>query len=695
MEKKYQLSGLDCANCAAKIEKAVTQLDHVKTANVDFVQTKLTIEAANQDFPTIETEMKAIVNKLEPDVVVKDLSKNQAEDQHDHQHDEINRQEIYRLVISAALFGTMLILKPTGLPAILAYLIIYILTGGDVIKRAVSNIFRGEIFDENFLMSVATIGAFLIGEYPEAVAVMLFYQIGEFFQSYAVNRSRKSISALMDIRPDAANLVKDGRTEVVHPSEINIGDTILVKPGEKVPLDGVVEEGSGFVDTSALTGESVPRKIQTGEEILSGFINQDGMLTIKVTRNFAESTVSKILDLVENASSKKAPAENFITKFARYYTPIVVGLAVLLAVIPPLVTGDPFGEWIYRALTFLVISCPCALVISVPLSFFGGIGGASKLGILIKGSNFLELLAQVDTVVMDKTGTLTKGSFAVQEIQTDMDQKEFLQFAASAEQHSTHPIGRSILASYQGELLEIEEMKEIAGHGIEATIAGHNILIGNDKLFTSKIIPEVSAVGTIIYMAVDGSYAGYLVIADEIKADAKETIQELKKLGVSQVIMLTGDNQKIGQAVGKTLGVDQVYADLLPEDKVTHLEEAIQKSATHVAFVGDGINDAPVLARADIGIAMGGLGSDAAIEAADVVIMNDEPKKIAQGIQISRKTLRIVKENIIFALAVKIIVLVLGALGYATMAAAVFADVGVTLLAVLNALRCLQVKKIQ
>lgn len=695
MEKKYQLSGLDCANCAAKIEKAVTQLDHVKTANVDFVQTKLTIEAANQDFPTIETEMKAIVNKLEPDVVVKDLSKNQAEDQHDHQHDEINRQEIYRLVISAALFGTMLILKPTGLPAILAYLIIYILTGGDVIKRAVSNIFRGEIFDENFLMSVATIGAFLIGEYPEAVAVMLFYQIGEFFQSYAVNRSRKSISALMDIRPDAANLVKDGRTEVVHPSEINIGDTILVKPGEKVPLDGVVEEGSGFVDTSALTGESVPRKIQTGEEILSGFINQDGMLTIKVTRNFAESTVSKILDLVENASSKKAPAENFITKFARYYTPIVVGLAVLLAVIPPLVTGDPFGEWIYRALTFLVISCPCALVISVPLSFFGGIGGASKLGILIKGSNFLELLAQVDTVVMDKTGTLTKGSFAVQEIQTDMDQKEFLQFAASAEQHSTHPIGRSILASYQGELLEIEEMKEIAGHGIEATIAGHNILIGNDKLFTSKIIPEVSAVGTIIYMAVDGSYAGYLVIADEIKADAKETIQELKKLGVSQVIMLTGDNQKIGQAVGKTLGVDQVYADLLPEDKVTHLEEAIQKSATHVAFVGDGINDAPVLARADVGIAMGGLGSDAAIEAADVVIMNDEPKKIAQGIQISRKTLRIVKENIIFALAVKIIVLVLGALGYATMAAAVFADVGVTLLAVLNALRCLQVKKIQ
>lgn len=695
MEKKYQLSGLDCANCAAKIEKAVTQLDHVKTANVDFAQTKLTIEAANQDFPTIETEMKAIVNKLEPDVVVKDLSKNQAENQHDHQHDEINRQEIYRLVISAALFGTMLILKPTGLLAILAYLIIYILTGGDVIKRAVSNIFRGEIFDENFLMSVATIGAFLIGEYPEAVAVMLFYQIGEFFQSYAVNRSRKSISALMDIRPDAANLVKDGRTEVVHPSEINIGDTILVKPGEKVPLDGVVEEGSGFVDTSALTGESVPRKIQTGEEILSGFINQDGMLTIKVTRNFAESTVSKILDLVENASSKKAPAENFITKFARYYTPIVVGLAVLLAVIPPLVTGDPFGEWIYRALTFLVISCPCALVISVPLSFFGGIGGASKLGILIKGSNFLELLAQVDTVVMDKTGTLTKGSFAVQEIQTDMDQKEFLQFAASAEQHSTHPIGRSILASYQGELLEIEEMKEIAGHGIEATIAGHNILIGNDKLFTSKIIPEVSAVGTIIYMAVDGSYAGYLVIADEIKADAKETIQELKKLGVSQVIMLTGDNQKIGQAVGKTLGVDQVYADLLPEDKVTHLEEAIQKSATHVAFVGDGINDAPVLARADVGIAMGGLGSDAAIEAADVVIMNDEPKKIAQGIQISRKTLRIVKENIIFALAVKIIVLVLGALGYATMAAAVFADVGVTLLAVLNALRCLQVKKIQ
>lgn len=550
-------------------------------------------------------------------------------------------------------------------------------------------------------MSVATIGAFFIGEYPEAVAVMLFYQVGEWFQSAAVDQSRKSIAKLMDIRPDSANLLVNGQIKAVAPDTIEIGQQILVKPGEKVPLDGQIIDGSSMVDTSALTGESVPRTVKVGDEILGGFINKNGALTINVTKKFGDSTVSKILDLVENASSKKAPAENFISKFARYYTPVVVVLAVLLAVIPPFIFPDTsINEWVYRALTFLVISCPCALVISVPLSFFGGIGGASKLGVLIKGSNYLEILANTETIVFDKTGTLTKGNFVVQNITSVvLPEEELLRLTATAEQLSTHPIAISIKESYGKKTVPATAIEEVAGHGIKATIEGKTVLVGNAKLMKQFGIeaPEVKEAGTLIFVAIDNQFAGYLVIADQLKPDAISAIKELKAEGVKQTVMLTGDNQQVAEAIAKEVGVDKVYAELLPDGKVDRLEELLKASSpkNKVAFVGDGMNDAPVLARADVGIAMGGLGSDAAIEAADVVIMNDEPSRIASAIKLSRKTLRIVKQNIIFAIAVKIIVLVLGALGLASMQAAVFADVGVTIIAVLNAMRCLRVEKMK
>ena len=548
---------------------------------------------------------------------------------------------------------------------------------------------------------MATIGAFFIGEYPEAVAVMLFYQVGEWFQSAAVDQSRKSIAKLMDIRPDSANLLVNGQIKTVAPDTIEIGQQILVKPGEKVPLDGQIIDGSSMVDTSALTGESVPRTVKVGDEILGGFINKNGALTINVTKKFGDSTVSKILDLVENASSKKAPAENFISKFARYYTPVVVVLAVLLAVIPPFIFPDTsINEWVYRALTFLVISCPCALVISVPLSFFGGIGGASKLGVLIKGSNYLEILANTETIVFDKTGTLTKGNFVVQNITSVvLPEEELLRLTATAEQLSTHPIAISIKESYGKETVPATAIEEVAGHGIKATIEGKTVLVGNAKLMKQFGIeaPEVKEAGTLIFVAIDNQFAGYLVIADQLKPDAISAIKELKAEGVKQTVMLTGDNQQVAEAIAKEVGVDKVYAELLPDGKVDRLEELLKASSpkNKVAFVGDGMNDAPVLARADVGIAMGGLGSDAAIEAADVVIMNDEPSRIASAIKLSRKTLRIVKQNIIFAIAVKIIVLVLGALGLASMQAAVFADVGVTIIAVLNAMRCLRVEKMK
>lgn len=685
MEKIYRLDGLDCANCAAKIEKSIKEIRGVERAQVDFATTKLTIEAENADLTEVCNEAKQIVKKIEPDVKIKNWQ--------DESEEESNHFKIIQIVSAIIILGILALVKPAMPLALIAYVALYLWIGFDVLRTAILNIFQGEIFDENFLMTVATIGALAIGEYPEAVAVMLFYQIGEFFQDYAVNRSRKSIKSLVASRPDKANLLLDGQLSEVKPEEIHVGDYIVVKPGEKVPLDGVITEGRSFVDTSALTGESVPRSIEAGEEILSGFINQEGQLTIKVTTVFGESTVSKILDLVENAASKKAPAEKFITSFARYYTPIVVGLAILLAVVPPLVTASAFYPWIYRALTFLVISCPCALVISVPLSFFGGIGGASKAGVLIKGSNYIETLAKTQTIVFDKTGTLTKGVFEVQEIETQLPQADFLQIVASLEQGSNHPIAKSILKANQKDLLSVDKVVEKAGYGLSGQIDNINYFAGNDKLMAAENIdiPEVEAIGTIIYVAKSQEFMGYLVIADDLKAGVSETMKELKVLGIKQTVMLTGDNRKIADAIGKKIGVDHVYSELLPADKVSHLEELLQDNHK-VAFVGDGMNDAPVLARADLGIAMGGLGSDAAIEAADVVIMNDQPEKIVTAVKVARKTMKIVKENIAFALGVKIIVLALGAIGIVSMPVAVFADVGVTVLAVINAMRCLRVK---
>ncbi|MDU5508925.1 heavy metal translocating P-type ATPase [Enterococcus gilvus] len=685
MEKVYRLDGLDCANCAAKIERSVQQIKGVEQAQVDFMSTKLSIVAPEKDIERVSEEAKEIVNKLEPDVEVNSVQTQREE--------ESSKGKIIQIIVAIIALGGLAVFTPAMPLKLIAYLILYLWIGYDVLKTAVTNIFHGEIFDENFLMAIATVGAIAIGEYPEAVAVMLFYQVGEFFQDYAVAKSRKSISSLLAIRPDSANLIQNGEVKKVAPEAIKVGDRILIKPGEKVPLDGIVKEGNSMLDTSALTGESVPRSIHPEEQILSGFINQSGQLTVEVTTTFGESTVSKILDLVENASSKKAPAENFITSFARYYTPIVVGLAVLLAVVPPLVTGEPIYDWVYRALTFLVISCPCALVISVPLSFFGGIGGASKAGVLIKGSNYIETLANVETLVFDKTGTLTKGVFEVQTVETTMNKKEFLQYVASAEQSSSHPIAQSIINYVDQPLLAVSQLEEIAGFGLSVEIDGHHFLVGNEKLMANKNIPfqAVQEIGTIVYVAMDGRFVGHLVIADELKDNVSEALAEAKSLGVKRTVMLTGDNRGIADAIGKKIGIDQVYSELLPEDKVTHLEEELQRE-TKTAFVGDGMNDAPVLARADIGIAMGGLGSDAAIEAADVVIMDDQPEKIPTAIRIARKTMGIVKQNIVFAIGVKVVVLVLGALGFATMYAAVFADVGVTVIAVLNAMRCLRIK---
>lgn len=608
-----------------------------------------------------------------------------------------------RIIIGAAVLATAVLLSLNNeWLQIALFIISYIIVGGDVVKRAVKNIFKGQVFDENFLMSIATIGAFFIGEYPEGVAVMLFYQVGELFQSYAVGKSRKSIASLMDIRPDYANVKKGDELVKVDPDEVQIGDIIVIKAGEKIPLDGKVIEGSSMIDTSALTGESVPRKVEVGSDILSGCININGVITAEVTKEFGESTVSKILDLVENASSKKSNSEQFITKFARYYTPVVVIIAVFLAIIPPLVIdGATFSDWIYRALAFLVVSCPCALVISIPLSFFGGIGGASKKGVLVKGSNYLEALAETEIVVFDKTGTLTKGVFNVQEIHPEgVSKEELLELTAHAESYSNHPISLSLKRAYSKEIdnERILDVEEISGHGVIATVDGKKVMAGNIKLMKMMDIPYFKGelIGTIVHVAVNNKYIGYIVIADEVKEDSVQAIKELKAANIKQTVMLTGDNKSIGSKVAKELGLDKVYAELLPADKVEKLEELFSQKSKKgkLAFVGDGINDAPVLARADIGIAMGGLGSDAAIEAADVVIMTDEPSKIATTMKISKKTLKIAHQNIVFAIGIKIIVLILSAFGITTMWAAIFADVGVTIIAVLNAFRALNVKNL-
>ena len=606
------------------------------------------------------------------------------------------KQTLYRILLSAALLIAAALLPLEGWPRLAVFLIPYALIGWDVLWRAVRNIAHGEIFDENFLMSLATVGALCVGEYPEAVFVMLFYQVGELFQSYAVDQSRKSIASLMDIRPDYANLEVDGQIQQTDPEDVAVGDIILIKPGERIPLDGDVVEGTSTLDTAALTGESLPRSVGPGESVVSGCVNLSGLLRVKVTKPFEESTVAKILDLVENASAKKAKAENFITKFARYYTPAVVLAAVVLAVLPPLALGWAWTDAILRALNFLVVSCPCALVISVPLSFFGGIGGASRQGILVKGGSYLEVLARAETVVFDKTGTLTKGVFQVTAVHPEQGtEAELLELAALAEAYSDHPISRSLKTAY-GKPLEperVSHVEELSGRGVRAVVDGKEVCAGNDKL-----MEEIGAawkpchqVGTVVHVAVDGVYGGHIMISDQVKEDAKEAIAALKGLGVKRTVMLTGDAAAVGEAVAQELGLDEVHTQLLPAGKVERVEALLTETSAKgaLAFVGDGINDAPVLSRADIGIAMGGLGSDAAIEAADVVLMDDKPSKLAEAVDIARRTLGIVRQNIIFALGVKALVLILSAMGKATMWAAVFADVGVSVIAILNAMRAL------
>lgn len=607
------------------------------------------------------------------------------------------KKMLTRILASAVLFALSFLLPLSGVFRLFYFITVYAVVGWDVLWRAARNIAHGQVFDENFLMALATIGAFVLGEFPEAVEVMLFYQIGELFQSYAVGKSRQSITALMDIRPDYANIERDGALEQVDPDEVAVGDIIVIKAGEKIPLDGVIIEGSSSLDTAALTGESLPREVTAGDDVISGCINQSGLLRVRVSKEFGESTVSKILDLVENSSSKKARAENFITKFARYYTPVVVIGAVLLALLPPFLLGGSWNTWIERALIFLVISCPCALVISIPLSFFGGIGGASKAGILVKGSNYLEALSETEIVVFDKTGTLTKGVFQVTAVHPDtLPESRLLELAALAESFSDHPISRSLRQAY-GKPIDssrVSDVEELSGHGVQARVDGLLICAGNGKLMDRTGVQwhDCHLTGTVVHIAVDGCYGGHIVISDTVKPDAAGAIAALKQMGIRQTVMLTGDARAVAEQTAGQLGLDSFHAGLLPADKVARVEELLeQKSAKgKLAFVGDGINDAPVLSRADIGIAMGGLGSDAAIEAADIVLMDDQPSKIASAMRISKKTLRIVKQNIVFSLGVKGLILLLGAVGLASMQAAIFADVGVMILAVLNASRALK-----
>lgn len=703
MEKIFILKGLDCPNCSAKIEKEVGELAGVSSSSINLMKQSLTISVEEDALSLVTKQIETIVHSHEPDVTVTEyIAESSVSTQETKSEDYNNKIRIICLIAGALIFISGIISNEfinVALPVYLIFLVLaYIILGGDVVIKAIKNITKGRIFDENFLMSLSTIGAFVIGEYPEAVAVMLFYQIGEYFQDLAVNRSRKSIANLMNIRPDFATVLRNGEQTIVSPKTVSIGEIIVVKPGEKIPLDGIILDGDSMLDTKALTGESVPRTVHKGEEALSGCVNQNGVLTIQVTKEFGESTVSKIIELVENASSRKAPTENFITTFARYYTPVVVIFALILAVAPPLLFNAEWIEWIHRAFVFLVISCPCALVISIPLTFFGGIGAASKHGVLVKGSNYLESLNNVSTVVFDKTGTLTKGVFKVTEIVPDngFTVDRILEYGAKAEIYSNHPIAKSIIAAYEKDVdgTNITDYKEISGYGISVTVDNKKILAGNSKLMTAEQIHyrPCNKAGTKVYVAVDGKYAGCILITDEIKEDSKRAIAELKRIGIEKTVMLTGDDEMIGKAVSRKLGLDEYYAQLLPDQKVLKLEELDSQKPlkSKLAFIGDGINDAPVLARADVGIAMGGIGSDAAIEAADVVLMTDEPSKLVEAIEVAKDTKHIVIQNIVLALTVKVIFMVLGAFGIAGMWEAVFGDVGVALIAVMNAMRTLK-----
>lgn len=711
-ECMLSIEGLDCPNCAAKVERKINTLEGIKEANVDFLGKKIVVLAdeisENELVELIQTE----VDKIEDGVKVF-VPKVQAGESSSEEEDTGKIKK--KLLIGGILFVLgIFVPKTLFIPKLAVFLVSYLVIGGNVLLSAFKNILNGQVFDENFLMAIATIGAFAIGEYPEGVAVMLFYQLGELLQGIAVNNSRKSIVSLMDIRPDYANIKVGEGIKKVSPEEIKVGEIIVVKPGEKVPLDGKIVKGASTFDTSALTGESLPREAKAGDDVLSGFINKNGLIEIQVAKVFSESTVSKILYLMENAGSKKSKTENFITKFARYYTPAVVITALIVAIFPPLlIQGATFSDWIYRALIFLVVSCPCALVISIPLGFFGGIGGASRHGILIKGTNYLEVLNNLESVVMDKTGTLTKGIFKVTEVnvknnikindfennKTELTKPLLLKYAAHIEKFSNHPIAQSIVAEYENSVSKVDEnvvkdFEEISGFGIKVNINNHQFLAGNSKLMNLENITfdKKENLGTAIYLAADGKYIGNILISDEVKEDSARAIKGMKENGVKEIVMLTGDNEAIGKNIAEKLGIDKVFTELLPNEKVEKLEEIYKTKSEKgkVAFVGDGINDAPVLARADLGIAMGGAGSDAAIEAADVVIMNDEPSKIVTAIKIAKKTKEIVWQNITVAFAIKIVVMALGLFGDATMWEAVFADVGVALLAVLNATRVLR-----
>lgn len=693
---KLYVKNLDCANCANKIEAYVRKMDNIKDASMNFSQGVLFVELqdASRSEDTIKAIM-AVIPTLEDGVTV-ELEKTTEEEKPSRM---FSFQENARLYLGILLFAAAVVLEAQSW-SVWLFLAAYVMAGGKVVYIALRNILKGEVFDENFLMSVATIGALAIGSYEEAVAVMIFYEIGEMFQSYAVNRSRKSISSLMNIRADYANLWKDGKEVRVSPEAVGLHDLIVIKPGERVPLDGVIVEGTSSLDTSALTGESLPRDVGVQDEVLAGVVNLSGVLKVEVSKEYGESTVSRILELVENASSKKAPMEKFITRFAKVYTPTVVFLAIALVVLPMLFIPDAvFADWLYRALTFLVVSCPCALVISVPLGMFAGIGAASKSGILIKGGNYLEALKDIDTVVFDKTGTLTKGVFTVTQIHAiQRSEDELLEMTAYAENYSTHPIALSIRKAY-AKTIDAERLsryEEVAGNGIHVQLDQHELLVGNYKLMQANGITyeEHDALGTIVYIAVDGTYEGYIVIDDEIKETSKEAIASLKSSGVKKCVMLSGDRYKVGEHVASVLGLDEVHMQLLPADKVEKVEELLQQESEHgkLAFVGDGINDAPVLARADIGVAMGGIGSDAAIEAADVVLMKDDPSALSTAIRIAGKTMQILWQNIVFSLGIKVVILILTAFGMANMWMGVFADVGVTLIAILNSMRALKIR---